>query len=163
MALSTIQFIDEDGTVVEETVPTTEFGVAFDEDGDGEYTDDPLYSPAITSEVEIENDGNNAVVSDQCGRTERSRTTNEGWMVTVTGICTANESRRGNLSLEQVKQIGTSDEVYIVSDVHTGVLAVGNVVITQASDLVYVETGSTDGRERAFDFQLQLGDTESED
>lgn len=144
--------------VVERRIATTGFSVKID---------GQLYSPAVTTNIEIENNGQTDRVQDQCGNTERSRTTNDGWAVRVQGIVTKNDGREGNLSLQVLRDVvAVSDTIKIRSDVtppgvESGV-EVSNTVITQASDLVSVQTGETDGEEQAFEFNLQLGQTEAE-
>lgn len=155
MVVANVEFIGEDGNVREHSVSSSKFSVEID----GEFK-----QPAIVSEVEIENDGDQAVARDQCGRVERRRQTNDGWAIRVTGIVTANDSRSGNLSLQTLRDVvANANTIEIVSDVESGEYTVSNTIITDASDLVAVQTADTDGKEQAFDFQLQLGDTESSD
>lgn len=160
MALAqTITIVEDIGggetAVVEQTLPTTEFAVKID---------GILYRPAITTNVEIENDGDVTRVQDQCGHTEANRTTNQGWSIRVQGIITGNEGREGNLSLALLRDtIANRDSVEIRSDVISGRYEVSNTVITQANDLVSINTNDTNGEEKAFEFQLQLGQSESDD
>lgn len=156
MAIATVEFIEVvDGgrQVVEETFVTTEFVVKID---------GQKYSPVLTTEVEIENDGDTATATDQCGHTERDRVTDNGWAIRVNGIITASD-RTGNLSLALMRDvIATASDLKIRTDVIEGRFEVSNVLVTQTSDLVSINTGDTDGDEQAFQFQLQLGESESE-
>lgn len=161
---TTVTYIEEvNGSTVEREVQlsTTEFSVKLDTTGSGEP--DTLFSPVVTQSVEIENDGDSTTPSDQCGNTERRRTTNEGWSIRVSGIVTANE-RGSNLSLQLLRDvIAPADSVQIRSDVLSGEVSVSNTVITQSSDLVSIVTDETEGEEKAFEFQLQLGESQSGD
>lgn len=153
MVVTTIEYITEGGQRTERDISSTRFSVKIA----GEYR-----SPAVTREVEIENNGDQSVSRDQCGNIERRRQSNDGWAVRVTGIVTSNDVRRDNLSLQKLRDVvANMDSVEIVSDVTSGEYTVSNTVITEANDLVSVQTPDTDGREQAFEFNLQLGDTES--
>lgn len=152
----TINFIEDVGgeeRVVERKISTTGFILKID---------GKKYSPTITTSVEIENSGENTTTMDQCGHTERERTGNKGWLIRVQGIVTSNDSRTGNLSLQMLRDVvATANKVKVRSDVISGSYTVSNVVITQSNDLVSVETRDTEGEEKAFEFQLQLGEKES--
>lgn len=138
---------------VEREIPTTDFAVKLD---------GQLRHPAITTNVEIENDGDISRQSDQCGNTQTRRVTNKGWTIRVQGIVTKNDGRQENLSLQLLRDvIATAESIQIRSDVISGTFEVSNVVITQANDLVSVNTFDTDGKEQAFEFQLQLGESQS--
>jgi hypothetical protein len=152
-----IEVVVDDGsggtTVTERTIPSTSFAVILD---------DIAYEPAICRRVEAENGGNDNTTSDQCGNTERNRTGNDGWKVTVSGIITGAD-RPQNLSLPTLRDVvAGSDSIEISSDVISGTYELSNVLIGQEEDLVSVQTVNTDGKEKAFDFQLQLGETQSE-
>lgn len=147
---------DRGGNTVEvkRTIPTTEFAVKLD---------GQLYQPAITTNVEIENDGEQSRTADQCGHTERNRVGNKGWQITIQGIITGNDNRRGNLSLALLRDvIAVSETIQIRSDIISGEFEVSNTVITQASDLVSIQTSDTNGEEKAFEFQMQLGESNSD-
>lgn len=156
MAVTEITFIEETTGGVEErteTISSSRFAIKMD---------GQLYRPAVVSEIEIENDAQESSPSDQCGNTERNRTGNQGWVIRVTGIITANDSRSGNLSLQMLRDvIATTDEVTVRSDIISGTFVVGNTVITEASDLFSITTRDTNGEEQAFDFTLQLGEEET--
>lgn len=161
MVVSTIEIIEDVGggqeRVTERPISTTDFAVKMD---------GQLYRPAVTTNIEIENNGEMSTTQDQCGNTERSREGNMGWSVRVKGIATANDDRGGNLSMQMLRDVvATSETIKIRSDV-TGSsvteLEVSNTVITQASDLVSIQTDDTEGEELAFEFQLQLGESEAE-
>lgn len=155
MVVSQVTYIDEDGNTQSFDVDNTEFAVELD---------GAEYRPEITTEVEIEYDGDNSSPRDQCGNMERSRVGSSGWLVRVTGIITANGSRRENLDLELFKNfLAPSDELTIVSEVINGTFVMSNAVITQPNDLVSVQTVNTDGEERAYEFQLQLGEESNDD
>lgn len=160
---TTVTYIEEvDGRTVERDVriSSTPFSIKLDTTGDGEA--DTLFSPAVTTEVEIENNGDTSTPSDQCGNTERFRTTNEGWSIRVTGIVTANE-REGNLSMQMLRDlVAPADAVQIRCDLISGQVAVSNTLLTQPNDLVSIQTVDTQGEEKAFEFQLQLGESQSE-
>lgn len=143
------------GTVTrEETISSTEFAVKLD---------GVLYSPEITTEVEMENDGDISNTADQCGNTEREKINNGGWNLTVQGVVTGNDDRHGNLSLQLLRDvIAPMDTIRVRSDIAEGEFEVSNTVITQTGDLVSVETKSTDGEEKAFEFQLQLGESSAD-
>lgn len=133
--------------------PSTEFAVKVD----GE-----LLQPEITTKVEIENDGEMSTSQDQCGHTSRTRTGNNGWVVTVNGLVTDNDLRDGNLSLQTLRDVvATMSEAKIRSDIVSGTYEVSNVVITQPNDLVSIETDSTHGEESAYEFHVQFGESES--
>jgi hypothetical protein len=127
--------------------------------------DGQLYKPVLTSEVEIENDTENQRTTDQCGNTERNNVADMGWTLAVNGIVTSNGAREKNLTLAMLRDIvAPSDTITIRSDIAGGGLTefeVANTVITNSSDLHTIETGITDGQEKAYEFQLQLGETES--
>lgn len=160
--LTTITYVYEDGagnTVSEEkSLPSAEFVVKVDDTGDG-TADNLLGKPAVTTEIEIENDGETSTPSDQCGNVERFRTENSGWMIRVTGMVTAGD-REGNLSVNDLKAVAGMDSIWIRSDLISGQFAVQNTVITQPNDLVYIQTPDTDGEEKVFEFQLQLGESQ---
>ena len=162
--LADVTYIEEvNGQTVEREVKlaSSEFIVKVDTTGDG-TADTKLGKPVVTQEIEIENNGESAEPQDQCGNTERFRTTNSGWMIRVNGIVTANQ-RESNLTLQDLRDtIATMDAVWIRSDIMNGRVAVQNTVITQTSDLVAIETPQSEGREKAFEFQLQLGESQSE-
>lgn len=143
------------GVISEEVeISSSEFAIKIDGD---------LYKPAVVTSVEIENDGDTDQTSDQCGHSARSRTGNNGWVIRVQGIVTGNDFRHENLSMQMLRDvIATMDEVQIRSDIYSGEQVVSNTVITQANDLHSIETRDTNGREEAYEFQLQLGETESE-
>jgi hypothetical protein len=161
MVVSQIEIIEDVGggqtRVTERRISTTEFAVKID---------GQLYRPAVTTQVEIENDGDVSTTTDQCGNTERDREANQGWSVRVQGIVTGNDDRGGNLSMQLLRDvIATADTIKVRSDV-TGSsvtrLEVSNTVITQASDLVSIQTADTNGEEQAFEFNLQLGESEAD-
>lgn len=154
-----VREIDGQEVVTEETLSSQQFGVKLDTTGDG--NPDTVFNPAVTTQVEIENSGEVSKTSDQCGNTQRSRTTTEGWLVRVQGIVTDVE-RGNNLTLSTLRDtVASSDTVPIRSDLLSGTIVVSNVVITQASDLVSIQTEDSFGEEKAFEFQLQLGEEES--
>lgn len=125
--------------------------------------DGVLRTPAVVKEAEYENDGSSSATADQCGHTERQRTTNNGWAIRVQGIATLNANRRENLSMQLLRDgVANSNTVEVRSGVLSGEFEVSNVVITDASDLYSVQTRETNGEEEAVEFQLQLGQTESE-
>jgi hypothetical protein len=161
MVVSQIEIIEDVGggqtRVTEKRISSTEFAVKID---------GQLFRPAVTTQVEIENDGDVSATTDQCGNTERDRQANQGWSVRVQGIVTGNDDRGGNLSMQLLRDvIATADTIKVRSDV-TGSsvtrLEVSNTVITQTSDLVSIQTEDTDGEEQAFEFQLQLGESEAD-
>lgn len=153
-----ITVVTESGEQVIEAT-SEEFSVKLDTTGNG--TPDTLFSPAITQEVEIENDGDTSKMQDQCGNTERQRQTHEGWSIRVEGIVTE-EPREGNLTMAMLRDdVAAANSVQIRCDLINGEVAVNNTVLTQSSDLVSFSSNETDGKEKAFDFQLQLGESES--
>lgn len=154
----TIEIVSQSGaggtTTSQRTIPTTSFSL---------FLNETEYQPAVVTDIEIENSGNDNKVSDQCGNTERNRTGNSGWAIRVSGIITGADSRQGNLSLSLLRDVvASSDSVTIGADIQSGTFEVGNVVITQQSDLVSIETANTNGKEKAYEFQLQLGETQSQ-
>lgn len=161
MVVSTIEIIEDVGggqtQVTERRISTTEFAVKID---------GQLYRPAVTTNIEIENDGDVSKTQDQCGNTERSRQTNNGWAVRIQGIVTGNDDRSGNLSMQLLRDVvALADTIQIRSDLTGSSVTefeVSNTVLTQSSDLVSIQTGDTDGEEQAFEFQLQLGQTEAD-
>lgn len=160
--VSIIEQVDT-GEIIERavTISTSEFSVKLDTTGDG--NPDTLFSPAVTTQVEIENDGDQSTPQDQCGNTERIRTSNRGWSIRVQGIVT-DEEREGNLTMQMLRDmVAPADSVDMRSDVISGNVAVSNTVITQANDLTSIETEDTIGKESAYEFQLQLGESESDE
>lgn len=155
--ISIIESVGADYKETERVISSTEFAIK---------RDGQIKQPAVTTEIEIENDGNTERTTDQCGNTERRRRSNKGWLIRVTGIVTANDERNRNLSLQFLRDVvANAESVLIRSDVTGSGLTrfeVSNTVITQSSDLVSVETGETDGPEQAFEFQLQLGESEAD-
>jgi hypothetical protein len=154
----TIEIVSQDGAggtdTSRRTIPTTSFSL---------FLNETEYQPAVVTDIEIENSGNDNQVSDQCGNTERNRTGNSGWAIRVNGIITGEDARQGNLSLSLLRDVvASSDSVTIGADIQSGTFEVGNVVITQQSDLVSIETANTNGKEKAYEFQLQLGETQSQ-
>lgn len=159
MALSqTVRIVENVGgsdEVIERTLPSTQAIIKEDEDA-------LPYEPAIVTDVEIESDGDMNTVSDQCGNAERESETNRGWVVRIQGIITGNEDRLQNLSLAYLRDVvATSDSVFVRTDAISGQFEVSNVVITQTSDLVSIQTQDTNGEEKAFEFQLQLGESQA--
>lgn len=139
---------------IEKTLPSTEFAVKMD---------GRQYQPAVTTDVEIENNGDLTRTQDQCGHTSAARTTNNGWSITISGIVTGNDGRDGNMSVQMLRDVvAPATSVQIRTDLISGQFEVSNTVITQPNDLVSVQTNETDGEEKAFEFQLQLGETNSE-
>lgn len=126
--------------------------------------DDTLYTPAVVEGFEIENNGDTSTVADQCGNTQRQRTTNEGWTIRVNGIVTGNDNRNGNLSMPLLRDtIADLDTVTIVSDLLSGTFEVSNTLLSDSNEYHSIRTTDTDGDEQAFDFQLQLGESASTD
>jgi hypothetical protein len=160
---STVTIIEEsDGEefVRERIISTVEFSVKLDTDSDGEP--DTLFTPIITEDVEMENASDQSEVQDQCGNTERRRASNQGWSITVKGMVTAAE-RYGNLDLATLRDVvAPADDIIIRSDIINGEFALNNTLIGQRSDLVSINTVDTDGDEKVYDFQLQIGETESD-
>lgn len=157
MTVSNVTIIRDVGgreVVEERPISTSTFYVKID----GER-----YSPAITTELEIENGDGTAALTDQCGNTERRKLNDMGWSIRVSGILTMNDAREGNLSLQMVRDtVAQMDSITIGSDIISGEIVVTNIIITQTGDLVSINTRSTDGDEKAVEFQMQLGETESE-
>lgn len=153
-----VEFIEEvngQEVVRERELSTQRFSVKLDTTGDG--TPDTLFTPVLTTEIEMENGSDQANPQDQCGNTEKLRATNLGWSINVTGIVTDSE-RQGNLSLSVLRdEVAVADKVTIRCDLISGPVAVNNTVLTQASDLVSINTQETEDEEKAFEFQLQLG------
>lgn len=138
----------------EEEVITSKFQVRLD---------GTLYEPAVVQKVEIEKSDDSTRRTDQCGNMKKQKAENSGWIMRVEGIITANDSRHRNLSLQLLRDvIAEQDSVYIVSDILSGEIILSNVIITQPKDITSIETRDTEGKEQAFDFQLQLGRTENE-
>lgn len=141
-------------TEIEVDTNKTEFAVKID---------GVLKKPAITNMIEIERSGDIAEPQDQCGHTERDRIGDSGWAISVEGIVTSNDARQGNLSMQEMRDVvSTMSEAEIRSDLISGTYEVGDVIITDASDLFSIETTDTDGEETAYEFQIQLGQTDSE-
>lgn len=158
MAVTTVTLIEsgEGGGTREKEIKLQTVGFFIVVDGEN-------YSPAVTTNVEIENDGDVAQPQDQCGRIERTKVSDKGWNVRVQGIITGNDERDGNLSMQLMRDyVATADSVEVHCDLFDGEIVVGNLVITQANDLVSVNTRDTHGDEAAFEFQLQLGEQDTE-
>jgi hypothetical protein len=151
--MTTVTFIEEvDGRTVEseEEIATSPFAIKYD---------GQLYEPEVVTDIEFERSDENATTHDQCGNTERTATTTQGWLVRVQGIITANETRVSNASMPFFRDIvAPADAIEVRTDVVSGRFTVGNLVISQPNDLVGLTTVSTDGMEQAFEFQLQLGE-----
>lgn len=155
-----VQEVGEDGSLQERTLETRSVGFFITIEGE-------QFKPAIVREVEIETDSDVSAPKDQCGNVEREKTSNEGWSARVTGIVTANDDRPGNLSMQLMRDyVAKADSVEVRGDLFPSggmTIVVSNVVITQSSDLVSVNTKQTNGAELAFDFQLQLGEKNSQE
>jgi hypothetical protein len=158
MAVREVKVIAESGgseVVTTQKVSSSTFFVKID----GER-----YSPVVTTEVEIENGDGTESVTDQCGNTERRKLSDMGWSIRVTGLITSNDQRSGNLSLQMMRDtVAQMESVTVGTDIISGEIVVTNVIITQASDLVSINTVDTEGEEQVFEFQLQLGERSTEE
>lgn len=128
--------------------------------------DGELYSPAITQNVEIEQSGETNKTMDQCTNVERKKSGSGGWLVRVEGIVVSGADAPSELTLEVLRdRVAFLDALEIRSTILNGTYVLSNVIITQSNDLVSLQApwlgGETD-RYDAFEFQLQLGEEESE-
>lgn len=139
----------------------TETEVSLSDEGFAVELDGSLYAPAVTTNIEKEKSSDTTRLSDQCGNFERRNVANRGWAVRVEGIATG-ESRDNNLSLDRLDEVAASEEIEIVCDLYDGPIAVQNVVVTQANDLISISTPETPAREKAYEFQLQLGEPQGD-
>jgi len=149
--------VDEEQREEEKTIELVQTPFAIRVDGSG------FKQPEVTREMEIENDSNMTSVSDQCGNVERNTLGNQGWNIRVSGIVT-NERRENNLSLQELRDIiAPSDTIEIQSEIIGGAaeFELSNTVITQRSDIPAIRTPSTNDIEQAFEFQLQIGETDT--
>lgn len=153
MPSESITVVRADGTEEVIDVTTTTFSVKID---------DQLYSPVVTSEVEIEHTGETSEISDQCGNTRRRAEADKGYALQVTGIVTS-VRRANNLTLQMLRdEIGGAQQVRVRSDVIDGPFTNPKPTITQTSELVSYNGVQTDGDEQAFDFTLQAGEENSD-
>lgn len=119
--------------------------------------------PAVVTNLEIEHSGESSTITTDCGDTERRRTGNLGWVVTVEGICTSNDVRTDNLSMQKLRDvIAPSETVDIRSALLSGTIIVSNVVLSSPESATEIETERTAGRERAWAFRMTLGEEESD-
>jgi hypothetical protein len=142
----------------------TEVAVEHDKSDFALKIDGVLYKPAIVDEMEIERSGDMATPQDQCGHTERDRVGDKGWAINVQGIVTSNDARAKNLSMQQMRDVvSTMSEAEIRSDLISGTYEVSDVIISDSSDLFSIQTQDTEGDETAYEFQMQLGQTDSQE
>lgn len=158
MAVQTVTLREQTDIGVEERVVETTSTQFFVNIGGKKF------SPAVTTNIELENDGDIADPQDQCGNVERTKVSNKGYNIRIEGIATMNQEREGNLSMQLIRDyVGGADDVDIRCDLFEGTIVVSNIVITQSSDLVSIQTVDTEGEEKAVEFQLQLGEKETDD
>lgn len=120
-------------------------------------------SPALVRMVEAENNGETSSVQDQCGHTERSRSGNNGWAITVEGFVTSGNGYPGELTLAHLRDtVAEMSEATIVTDIISGTYEVSNTMIGTPDDIVEIQTRDMNEFRQAFRFQLQLGESASE-
>lgn len=158
MAFAEVTYTDDFGNQQKREIPTTEFYVRL-EGSDGEIKE---LSPAVTSEIEIESDNETSTTHDQCGNMESQKTGTNGEIIRVSGIVTGSR-REGNLDvLTLINEVTKGSNITVGCALFSGEINVSNRVVRQASELVKIETEETIGKEAAFEFQLQLGETQAE-
>lgn len=152
MALSEIVIIEEGEQSV---VQITDEGFSVEVDGQ-EYT------PAVTEDIQADKSVEGTTLNDQCGNYESRATNNRGWSVTVKGIVTAND-RDGNLTMQFIRDtISNLEQIEITCDLYRGPIQVNSVSLGQGNGLNEISTTKTVGKEKAYEFQLQLGEPEGE-
>lgn len=119
--------------------------------------------PVHVDLLEIENSGETQTITVDCGDTERRKTANKGWIVSVEGLVSTNDTRGDNLSMQKLRDvIAHSEVINIRSALLSGKIVVSNVVITSADDAVEIVTERTHGREKVWGFRMTLGEEESD-
>lgn len=119
------------------------------------------FHPVLVDSLEIEHSGDSSTITVDCGDTERRKTANKGWVVTVEGLVSTNDTREDNLSVQKLKEVATMDAVDIRSALLSGPIIVSNVVIA-ADDAIEIDTERTSGREKVWAFRMTLGEEESD-
>lgn len=118
--------------------------------------------PVLVDNLEIENSGESQTITVDCGETERRKTANKGWVVTVEGLVSTNDTREDNLSMQVLRDVvATSDVIDIRSALLSGRIVVSNVIIT-SDDAVEIDTERTNGREKVWGFRMVLGEEEAD-
>lgn len=145
--------VDEDGNERPLELSSKEFNLVIDGDE---------LSPTVTSQVEIDKGRGEDTdqLTDQCGNTERFRTSDSGWALTATGFVTRS-NRDANLGVREMKAVADMESVQVETELHSEDMTVQNVRLTQVSDVAALNTESTSGDELAFEFEIQLGDQQS--
>lgn len=149
-----VQTVNGEEQVVDTVLASTDFTIKLNGD---------KYSPALVEDLTAENSGDTSAPQDQCGNTQRVRTTREGWTVTVKGIVT-DEPREGNLTMSMLRDdVAPRDSVDIRSDIIDGNFVLSNTKISSSSALDSIQLSDTSiGKEAAYDFQLQLGEEDTQ-
>lgn len=153
MPLTNYQIIGEGGEATEQqSAQTVPFGVV---------VDGQTLSPPITTNIEVENDGDVNRTKDQCNNIEVRRFgSNTAWIMRIQGIVTATD-RSGVLSLSRLMSL-KDRTVRVVSDFPIeGPILVANTTITQSNDNgAKLKTDEMNEPETMFTFNLQLGEEE---
>lgn len=148
-----VTIVTIDGAVNEIEVRNASFFVKLD--------GQELY-PALVTNLEIENSGENSNITVDCGDTERRKTANGAWVMRVEGIVTSS-SRTDNLSMERLRDdIANSETVEVRSGLFSGRILVSNVIISAPEEVTEIQTNRTNGREKAWAFSMVLGEESSE-
>lgn len=119
--------------------------------------DDVRYTPWAVSELEEEQDVQDATVQDQCGNVERTQLGTDAKRMRVTGFV-RKEGVTGELTKEVFRQqIYSTNSIEVVSELYSGEIDVQNAILSQAQER------KQDGNSvLVFPFQLQLGAPRSE-
>lgn len=126
--------------------------------------DGVAYEPAVTQEIEVESNQQQATTGTQCGTQRVQNTSTDPFKFRVRGICT-NSDRAGELTAKRVLyDVQEGDQVDVVWDgPPLGSLTVSNALVRQEEQLVSVSTPLTNNEaETAFRFQIQLGEEDNE-
>lgn len=130
-------------------IPTTDFVLVLD---------GQRFTPAATTEIQLENDGEMESVTDQCGRTEQARTSDFNWTMKVNFVIADGRFQVGsanNMSMADLKSIRSADTVEVESAPHSGTMELDNITIRQRNDLVSISLGD-DSEYDAYECRLNL-------
>lgn len=119
--------------------------------------------PVLVTNLEMESSGDTTSITVDCGDTERRKTANAGWIITVEGLVSTNDVRPDNLSVQKLRDdIKQRDVVDIRSPIFSGTIVLSNIIINSPESAVEAETSRTWDRERVWGFRMVLGEEESD-
>lgn len=139
--------------------------IEFSESTFGVDIDGVIHRPAATQSIEVESNGNTERTGTQCGDMKQRTTSTDPFKVTVECIITFDNETNGPRVLtvrDVLYEIREGDSVTIDSKFPIEqAMTVSNVLVTQDSELVSVNTRYTDGEAKAARCQLQFGAEET--